>query len=526
AEEELTAAGEALDAWRATLTDRELRVWAFQASASDESDRNSSVARVVAALAGGGRVAPAFALAERRRARELGDRMLGAASWRTGGTAGRGGGGEQEGGRAAYVSQGEIAALIPDDQTALIEFVTGAQGAPTTAFVVTRKHTAGGGAVRLAPADSLTGEIARFVALVARGEAAEAEGAALGALLLAPVLARMPAGVTRLVIVPDGPLHRVPWDALRLPNRRYLVERYTIALAPSAGVLAALWNRPPTARAPGGLASVLAFGDPEFSPDTGGYAAVFAAHGGLPRLRGSGREARNVALHSDHGQVRLRSAATAEYLLGNPMDGYGVIHLATHAVVDDRAISGTALALAPGGSDDGFVTPGDLASLRLDADVVVLSACRTAGGVVVDGEGIQGLTAPLLQAGARSVVATSWRVRDRSTVKMVNGFYEELAAGKPVAEALRAAKLAAIERGEAPAVWAAFTVVGDPLTVVPLQSTGSTGGSRLTIALVAATGLLAATLAASLAYQRRGRRGRKDEARGSDPSVTSRTHQR
>ncbi|MGH7536669.1 MAG: CHAT domain-containing protein [Gemmatimonadales bacterium] len=84
----------------------------------------------------------------------------------------------------------------------------------------------------------------------------------------------------------------------------------------------------------------------------------------------------------------------------------------------DRVSFRTALALTPGQGEDGFVTPGELAGLRLDADLVVLSACRTAGGVVVDGEGVQGLTAPLLAAGARSVVATSWQVGDQLTVPL------------------------------------------------------------------------------------------------------------
>ena len=132
----------------------------------------------------------------------------------------------------------------------------------------------------------------------------------------------------------------------------------------------------------------------------------------------------------------------------------------------------TALALAPGGGEDGFVTPGELARLRLAADLVVLSACRTAGGVVVDGEGVQGLTAPLLEAGARSVVATTWRVGDESTVDLVDRFYAGLARGLPVAEALQAAKLEAMLRRAPPAAWAAFTVVGDPFTIVPLRRAG------------------------------------------------------
>jgi hypothetical protein len=136
--------------------------------------------------------------------------------------------------------------------------------------------------------------------------------------------------------------------------------------------------------------------------------------------------------------------------------------------VDDRALGRTALALAPGDPGSGLVTPGELARLRLRADLVVLSACRTAGGVVVDGEGLQGLTAPLLEAGARSVVATSWRVGDRSTLRLVNGLCAALAKGRPVIEALREAKLVAMRDGAPPAVWAAFELVGDPATVVPL----------------------------------------------------------
>jgi CHAT domain-containing protein len=137
--------------------------------------------------------------------------------------------------------------------------------------------------------------------------------------------------------------------------------------------------------------------------------------------------------------------------------------------VDERTAARTALALAPGEGESGFVGPGDLAALQLDADLVVLSACRTAGGVVLGGEGIQGLTAPLLQAGARSVVATQWRIGDRGTLAFVEGFYSGLARGLPVGEALRAAKLEAIRRGAPPGEWAAFTAVGDPLVIVPLQ---------------------------------------------------------
>jgi hypothetical protein len=89
--------------------------------------------------------------------------------------------------------------------------------------------------------------------------------------------------------------------------------------------------------------------------------------------------------------------------------------------------------------------------------------------VVVEGEGVLGLTAPLLQAGARSVVATRWRIRDQATVAFVKAFYDALAREMPVADALQAAKLDALRRGVAPSEWAVFTAVGDPLVRVPLR---------------------------------------------------------
>jgi len=222
---------------------------------------------------------------------------------------------------------------------------------------------------------------------------------------------------------------------------------------------------------------VLVLGDPTFPTfpqavgqrDTliAGYRLASSA-GRLPRLEASGDEARTVARYASRADVRLRDDASAAFVKRTPLDGYGVIHFATHALVDDRSIARTALALAPSRGEAGFLSPGDLANLRLTAGLVVLSACRTAGGVLVAGEGVQGLTTPLLQAGARSVVATDWRIGDRSTVAFVDAFYAALSRGLPVGEALRAAKLDAIRRGAPPAEWAAFTVVGDPLVHIHL----------------------------------------------------------
>jgi len=137
-------------------------------------------------------------------------------------------------------------------------------------------------------------------------------------------------------------------------------------------------------------------------------------------------------------------------------------------LVDDASISRTALALAPGDNEDGFLGVSELQSVSLTADVVVLSACRTARGQIVGGEGVQGLAALFLQAGAQSVVATAWRIGDTRARRFVNQFYKALQRKEVVTDALRSAKLDALRHGAPPRDWAVFTVIGDPLTTVAL----------------------------------------------------------
>jgi CHAT domain-containing protein len=138
-----------------------------------------------------------------------------------------------------------------------------------------------------------------------------------------------------------------------------------------------------------------------------------------------------------------------------------VLHLATHALVDDRVLTRSAIALAPSAGEDGLVDPSELAAMRIDAELVVLSGCRTAGGVVLEGEGVQGLTEPLLEAGARAIVASNWAVGDRTTLPFIDRFYAHMARGLRAGDALRAAKLDALRDGVRPSTWAAFTIVGD-----------------------------------------------------------------
>lgn len=473
AEQELASASDELDRWRATLADRELRLLAFQANPTDHLEQSTSAATVIAALVGAGRVTSAFELVERNRARELADRLAQADALRSD-SAAAGLVLARARQQARRLSAAEIAAAIPDTQTALIEFVAGSGRAPITAFAVTR---AGVTAQVLTTADSAGPLVDRLVAMLESGQDSPPLARAVGAAILDQALAGLDTAITRVVIVPDGPLHRVPFDALLLADGNRVIERYGVSLAPSASVVATLWRRGRRPRAADTAASVLVFGDPTFADemapgDASRFRQTAGVEGGLPRLAGSGAEARAVARHAGAAVVLLRDDASEAFLKHAPLDRFDLLHFATHALVDEASLARTALALAPGQGEDGFVTPADLAALRLNAELVVLSACRTAGGVVVAGEGMQGLAAPLLQSGARSVVATQWQVSDRGTVRLVEDFYDALARGLPVVEALRAAKLAALRRGTPAGEWAAFTVLGDPLAAVPLRPSG------------------------------------------------------
>jgi CHAT domain-containing protein len=181
----------------------------------------------------------------------------------------------------------------------------------------------------------------------------------------------------------------------------------------------------------------------------------------LARLPRSGDEARRVAEYGVDAAVLTREQASAAAIRRMDWRTVGVAHFATHALVDEEGQSRTALALSPARGDDGFLTTSQIASLQLDGALIVLSACRSLGGQVLGGEGLRGLAAPLLAAGARAVVVTHWSIGDRSVMPFVDRFYAAMASGASVGDALRETKVAAIHDGARITDWGAFTVIGD-----------------------------------------------------------------
>jgi CHAT domain-containing protein/predicted negative regulator of RcsB-dependent stress response len=360
-------------------------------------------------------------------------------------------------------------------------------------------------AFELPPGPELEALARRAHGLLARSRAPEAEAAARTTLctlshrLLAPAAGSL-AG-RRLLVVADGALRYLPFAALPDPRRLRpdkgpgegcgageappLGAAFQVVHAPSASAAVRLLERGrrPGAGAWRGTVAVLA--DPVFGADdprlaggdgaaealTGDLARSAAAAGlsRLPRLPGTRREAEAILARVPAGAGRgaFGFAATKEAVLDGGLAGYRYVHLATHGFVHDEhpELSGVVLSLVDpdGRPRDGFLRAHEIAGLELPAELVVLSACRTALGREVGGEGLVGLTQALLGAGARGVLLSLWDVGDRSTAELMDRFYRGLLEeGLPPAEALRQAQLgmAADPRWRSPYHWAGFVLLG------------------------------------------------------------------
>lgn len=297
--------------------------------------------------------------------------------------------------------------------------------------------------------------------------------------LIAPV-ADLVARSERLLILPDGPLHRLPFGALAHEGR-FLIEEKPLHTALSLTVYGTQRAGPAPAST-----KLVAFGDPRFPKDMQAPAGLGP---GLRRfdwssLPWSRAEVERIAGLHPGSLVHLGEEATEER--ARSIRGAGIVHFATHGYTDDRSPLDSALVLtipAELSPDRGIARENGLLqvweifeSVRLDADLVVLSACESALGRELSGEGLIGLTRAFQYAGARSVVASLWSVTDQVTAELMARFHRHLAAGLPKDQALRAAQLELIRepvevltaRGQtleadasAPFYWAAFELFGD-----------------------------------------------------------------
>lgn len=307
----------------------------------------------------------------------------------------------------------------------------------------------------------LAGRVAGFRRLLAaRDLSAIEEARRLGDLLLAPIRAEL-AGTTRLVIVPDGELWELPFQALRMRDGRYLVDQAAIVYAPSLTAFEALRERVSV----GAVArfELLALGNA--TPPR-------AASVTLPRLPQAERQARALGhLFPPTQRTILVGDAASEAAVKREAARYRLLHVAAHGFVDDVSpmYSWLALSPSPAEKEDGRLEAREVINLRLDADLTVLSACETGRGHVASGEGMIGLSWAFLIAGSANVLVSQWRVDADSTERLMLDFYRrassaEAGASGPLdfAEALRASTLALKQEPvyRHPFYWAAFRLVG------------------------------------------------------------------
>jgi len=353
-----------------------------------------------------------------------------------------------------------------------------------------------------------------FTGLFEKRDGSEATVAAgLYDILLADALRDLPAVVQRLVIVPDDVLHQLPFTALRAAaGAPPLAERYQITLVPSA----TLWLRWKGSRPPAASTPLLAMADPVLpgmGPDGMGSdgigraverAAIFADGlrlGALPFARQEGEAAvRHLAGES---VLRVGGKASEGFLKTADLRRFSILHFATHAVLDDQnpERSGVLLTPAPA-SEDGLLQIREIVPLPLDGRIVVLSSCRSASGTVLRGEGVLGIARAFFQAGAHTVVASLWPLRDDDGAALFDRFYAHLGEGLSVSRALRAAQRDRIAAGAPAYAWAGLEVLGDG-DLVPLP--GGRPEPRFNLPLAAASGLalLLGGFAALLVWSRR-----------------------
>jgi CHAT domain-containing protein/tetratricopeptide (TPR) repeat protein len=358
--------------------------------------------------------------------------------------------------------------LTGRDSAAVAFLVTSAR---TYLFVLTR-DAAAGQRLQVHPLSlgrqELGARVADFRERIARRDlSVRAEGRKLFDLLLGPAQVRL-AGRRELVIVPDGPLWELPFQALVGPRGRHLVEDAALAYAPSLTVLREM--RRAAATRPRAPRSLLAVGDPVVGGPASG-AGPRLMSGTLAPLPEA--EAQVRALGRLYGPARSAvywGTQASEQRVKQEASRYRIVHFATHGVLDDRRplYSYVALARSDGGAEDGLLEAWELMEMRLDADLVVLSACETGRGRFAAGEGLIGMTWAAFVAGSPATVASLWKVDAASTGRLMVEFHRALRRGGgtdlPKAEALRHAALTTMRdsRYRHPFYWAGFAMVGDP----------------------------------------------------------------
>lgn len=274
------------------------------------------------------------------------------------------------------------------------------------------------------------------------------------------------ATANNIVIVPDRELTSIPFEAIPVPGRAgRLIDCCNVSYLPTAAALSN--SEHPERIWPFWRKTLLGFANPSRGQGTDPFNLPGAA-----ALPGAEAELKDVArMIGGASLLHQGQEARKEYLAGTGVSRAPLLHLATHAMSDQEDPARSYILFAPVHPNDAFdyMFLKEVGSLNLrNTELVTLSACDSAQGKMVDGEGVQSFSTAFLNAGAKTVVASLWPVSDQATRLLMHDFYDQLAQGLPASEALRFAKRQAIQRGpKQPFYWAGFTLSGDPGLRIP-----------------------------------------------------------
>uniref|UniRef100_Q025F1 Tetratricopeptide TPR_2 repeat protein n=1 Tax=Solibacter usitatus (strain Ellin6076) TaxID=234267 RepID=Q025F1_SOLUE len=348
-------------------------------------------------------------------------------------------------GEAPPLTIAETADLLPDAGTVAIEFAVlnnsiriftvehGADGKPSL-----KTHTVEW------DRDALGKDVLAFREQLANRDLEyRTAAAALYRKLLGPAAAEL-RGKSTIVVVPDGVLWNLPFQALVRPDGAHLLERQTVFYAPSLTFLR-------QDRRSGGPAGreLLAMGNP-----------------GAANLPNAAREVQTLAkLYDAGGALALTGAAATKDAWLRDAPNYRLLHLATHGVLNPANPMYSWLALAPGAKDasDDALEAREIVAMNLHADLAVLSACDTGRGLVMAGEGLVGMSWAFLAAGTRTTVVSQWKVESASTTDMMLAFHRNLKQEMGRARSLQRAMVATMRTPERrhPYYWAGFVMIGN-----------------------------------------------------------------
>jgi CHAT domain-containing protein len=247
---------------------------------------------------------------------------------------------------------------------------------------------------------------------------------------------------TKLIIVPHGSLHKVPFSTLN-DGKRYLIDKYAISVLPSASVIEFIVKKRKTEKE-----KLLALVNPQTDYVPLGFAEV---------------EGKTLSTLFPGNEVYYRENAT-ETIAKKRASDFNIIHFASHGEFNERQPLQSGLLLAKDDENDGYLQVHEIFGMDLsNANLVTLSACETALSKVTGGDDLVGLSRGFIYAGTPSLLATLWKVDDKSTSILMEHFYRNWQKGMSKPEALRQAQIALknMPQYKHPFYWAPFVMIGD-----------------------------------------------------------------